>query len=112
MTSVIFKRRGRVYEICVDGHAGYGPGGNDVVCAACSVLTCTLMECAAQMDADGVLRSLVSERTGGHAVVKMQAEQSGAGRVYSMVDTIRTGFQLLAEQYPKHVNVKIGRESF
>lgn len=67
-------------KLTVDGHANFGAKGEDIVCAAVSILVFT----AAQ---DGTL-----EGTPGHAIVRSESVQFAV-----------TGLRLLADKYPDYV---------
>ena len=62
MTVVRIKWTGDTLEVSVSGHAGYGPKGSDIVCAAVSMLSQSLAAALEQAEKDG-LRSDVAVRS-------------------------------------------------
>lgn len=44
MTTVDYEHNKNTFELKVMGHAGYNPGGPDIVCAACSTLVYALWD--------------------------------------------------------------------
>ena len=83
-----------------EGHAGYAPAGQDIVCAAVSCLIQTLAYSAAEdehtssciyLGKDG---PVVSVETGNSVLMRDKSE------------LVADGLDLLAEQYPENVNFK------
>lgn len=101
MTTVRFLRQGgRLYGFTADGHAGYAPSGEDIVCAAVSVLTQTALLGLGEvlkvpvewkMDEEaGTLSAFVRESTEGTEVV---------------LRTLEAGMKNIAGQYPDLVGI-------
>ena len=87
----------RIRERCVDieGHAGVGAFGADIVCAAASMLAYTLATRLEEMETDGLY---VDE---GHGSMRIcWAEDRHAER-----EMFRAGALLLAQAYPGNVAV-------
>lgn len=82
------------WEIVFSGHAGYAPEGEDIVCAAVSILFFTLAEAAVQK--------------GGRAFFR-----SGEGKIFvpeeleRELSFVRSGISLLAEKYPEKVQEEL-----
>lgn len=94
-------KEGRVkYELEIRGHADYNPG-NDIVCAACSMLAETYFS--------AVLKHVqhirqVQRHPGDYKVMFVtEADDKTAETIY---DTIYEGFRLLASNYFEHVLLK------
>ena len=87
----------RPYEINVSGHAGYNPG-NDIVCAAISML------CAA-LDADCQgMEGYASSGTQGDGFFR--CVYHGRNReIIGKFHMAVTGFKLLAQTYPDHISM-------
>ena len=81
-------------EIFFSGHAGYAPEGEDIVCAAVSILFFTLAKAVVQK--------------GGRAFFR-----SGEGKIFvpeeleRELSFVRSGISLLAEKYPDKVRVEV-----
>ena len=73
-------------RLTVEGHAGTAPAGEDLICAAASMLVQTLRAC-----------------TGLGEVGKGRARLTGRPEERPVFDALSTGFRLLAEGYPECV---------
>lgn len=107
MTTAVITQRGNEYSITINGHAGYSDGGPDIVCAACSVLTCTLMQCAFSEEAAGNLKELSTAEYSGDVLLRLTASDHAAERISAIVDTIASGFAMLAHTYPENVRLSV-----
>ena len=87
MIYVTYWRKGPLVR--ARGHAGAGPKGQDLVCAAVTALLLTLRE-----NGCGILEPGRAEIRG----------EKGAKPVF---DGISRGFSLLAEHYPGHITYEI-----
>ena len=83
-----------------EGHAGYAPAGQDIVCAAVSCLMQTLAYSAAE---DEHTSSCIYQGEEG-PVLNVEAGDSVLMR--DMFELVADGLDLLAEQYPENVNFK------
>lgn len=83
-----------------EGHAGYAPAGQDIVCAAVSCLMQTLAYSAAE---DEKTSSCIYQGKEG-PVVSVEAGDSVLMR--DKFELVADGLDLLAEQYPENVNFK------
>lgn len=83
-----------------EGHAGYAPAGQDIVCAAVSCLMQTLAYSAAE---DERTSSCIYQGKKG-PVVSVEAGDSVLMR--DKFELVADGLDLLAEQYPENVNFK------
>lgn len=94
MISILLARQEDSVVMDFDGHAGYAERGSDIVCAGASALAFTLIQRLINMD------DVEVEHEEGDG--KMHIFAKGA-RTKEPVDTIATGFRLLADTYPKHI---------
>ena len=83
-----------------EGHAGYAPAGQDIVCAAVSCLMQTLAYSAAEDE--GTSSCIYQGKEG--PVVNVEAGDSVLMR--DKFALVADGLDLLAEQYPENVNFK------
>ena len=83
-----------------EGHAGYAPAGQDIVCAAVSCLMQTLAYSAAEDE--GTSSCIYQGKEG--PVVNVEAGDSVLMR--DKFELVADGLDLLAEQYPENVNFK------
>ena len=89
------------------GHAGCGVKGNDIVCAAVSILMLTAAREAERMYEKGFLldvpETVLRE---GYASVTVRPCPQYRQQVRTSFTTVFTGLRLLARQYPNAVRVK------
>lgn len=98
MTKIAYSVDRDKFHVEIKGHAGYAAAGNDIVCAAISVLIQTL---AAHMEN-------VTDKWSAH-MYNGEAEVSGEGKeaVNSFL-TILTGLKSVAAAYPEYVCITRG----
>lgn len=106
MTNVVMEKRGMKYEITIHGHAGYRPG-NDIVCAAVSMLTYTLAQVLKDMQEEGKLDCEITLDCGNaeFLIYPWNGEE-----LETVLQVIKTGFELLVHKYPCNVHLKCGWE--
>lgn len=86
-------------KITAGGHAGYAPKGQDIVCAAFSVLSLTLEIAVQKFTEDDIRIELESGR------MKAQWQQvSPAGQL--LINAYIEGVKALAENYPEYITVQ------
>ena len=95
------------YSLAASGHAGYAPAGQDIVCAAVSVLAQTLankVEAAARSG-----RLLTSCVQHGETFVVQALPKPGPNNlmVASWFDFVEEGLRALAEAYPDNVELVV-----
>lgn len=83
------------HTLTVEGHAGYAPSGQDIVCAAASALVYAL---AGTLERGGRLARLTLRQ--GYAAVEGKGD---CGREFAMV---RQGFMLLGRDFPRCVSIR------
>lgn len=97
-------------HIRIEGHAGYGfanllPEGNDIVCAAISVLGQTAAQCIMDMSEAGKVG--IKELTIKDALIDIKAipKQTYKSELDTMVGTIKTGYGLIAKAHPDYITL-------
>lgn len=104
MIQITFKPN--TMELNVQGHAGHGKKGKDIVCSAISTLFYTLGE--------NLLQSL--EMIDGTPIVKddegcglicCTPKSEYEGNIALIYRTVLVGMQMIAEQYPKNVKFEV-----
>ncbi|MDR2111227.1 MAG: ribosomal-processing cysteine protease Prp [Spirochaetaceae bacterium] len=91
----------------VKGHARAGTRGNDIVCAAVSVLARTALR--ALSEKEGIMvRGTAPER----GIFRMETEAAGEGRNFlaSAGAFLIEGFKLVSEEYPGYCKLRIHTE--
>ena len=81
-------------RLVVQGHAGYGPAGQDIVCAAVSALVYALA---------GVLQEKGQLARGD--IREGYADIAGTGDCAREFALVRCGLEMLAGQYPESVEI-------
>jgi uncharacterized protein YsxB (DUF464 family) len=91
------------YRVRIRGHAGFEPG-KDIVCAAVSILTYTLAQKLTDLQAEQKVVCGISMESG-NAEFFVWVRCGHEQEFETVLDTIITGFELLAEKYPEHVSI-------
>jgi len=81
------------FTLTITGHALYAPIGQDIVCAAASMLWLTL-------EAD------ISNRCDDCSIEHGAMVSAQGPEALSIYRTIMTGYDLLAQQYPENITLK------
>lgn len=84
----------------ISGHAGYAPSGQDIVCAAVSILTMTLENMV--YDHAESLRPLIHKKDG-ECRISCTPAKGNATKCRTIFETIYGGFELLSIHCPEHV---------
>lgn len=93
----------------MDGHAGSAPAGQDLVCAAASILCYTLAARAGTLYAEGKLRSKpIVDLDSGHAAIAMRPRGPAQREAHAAWETIAVGLRLLQREYPDCIRVDSG----
>lgn len=101
MIKVKYNRRETVLH--VKGHAGLAPAGKDIVCAGASTLTFTAVACA--QDNQEKFMPSITQRDG-EIRIACSPGKSYVTPCRRMMDTIFTGFEILASDYPDFVRAE------
>ena len=91
-------------EIIVKGHAGYAEAGQDIVCAAVSVLTITLIN---GLEAVAGIQELHRETRAGYSALKVPRSDNGeqALRIDTLIRTYEMSVRQTAEAYPEYMSI-------
>lgn len=98
MTRIDYSVTEDKFDIEIRGHAGYAAMGNDIVCAAISVLIQTLM-----LHMEKVTEEWDALMENGYAHVKGKGEKAVAS-----FETILTGLRAMENQYPQYITISRG----
>lgn len=107
MTKIKYHEDKLHFVLDVNDHANYNPG-HDIVCAAASVLTCSLISAIYNED-ESVFSSYVVDCDEDDAAVHIDITvyEWEYERIKGMFDVVITGFEMLAEKYPANVSLVI-----
>ena len=93
MVEVCYHRE--YFRVVVDGHAGAGEYGYDLVCAAVSALCLTLAENMKRLQAQGVVRDVVADMKDGHAELSCVPVRKYKNVIEVVFGTVMTGFDAI-----------------
>lgn len=102
MTTVKVQENGGRITINITGHAGFSDS-NDIVCAAVSALSYTLMQRIQDMDNFNAFDRMCCDFKDGAVHVDAIPHKAYEEELYTTVRTILTGFELLNNRYPNNV---------
>lgn len=84
--------------INVKGHAGFAPHGQDIVCAAVSILCQTLIQSINDLTMDSIECAVES----GNVNIKYKILSEKA---QFLIESFFVGIKMLADNYPEHVQM-------
>lgn len=88
------------------GHAGFSRHGKDIVCAGISALTYALLQTLCDAQEKGELCLFTYIVKDGAAVVRVRAKAHARVKLDSALNTVMTGYRMIADEYPEHVRVE------
>lgn len=93
-------------RLSVTGHAGYAKKGEDIVCAAVSVLFYTLAQ-AIVNSTDLLEEPPVINMDDGNGTVSCRPKQAFLGTIQRTYWTVLTGIELLTGEYKEYINFSV-----
>ncbi len=106
MTRVYFREYYDRYLLIVEGHADYNKNGDDIVCAAVSVLVYTFLNMLKDEECDGRLKIRREALRDGYFCVEVEPFDFSKEKTKGIVETIVMGLALLNEEYPEFVKLE------
>ena len=87
----------------IEGHSGWSDAGNDIVCAAASILGCTCVN--ALESVCGVIPEITENDDGVLAfrLPEMTAEENAKAQI--LMGALKQGLSDLAEEYPRNITL-------
>lgn len=98
MITVYIDRSKNYQDFLVTGHANAAEYGKDIVCAAISTISCMLANMAAS-----VKREVTVQQREGFSHICINGQETT--RLRAILDTIQTGYEAVAAEYPEYVQV-------
>lgn len=95
MLTVSYKNKDRRHELIVSGHCGYKPRGEDIYCAAASILLYTLVE---TLDRNDLSQEPVVVLESGDSYISVVADTESAEKIKGVFAVILNGFKILEKQ--------------
>lgn len=94
-------------RLTVTGHANSAEPGHDLVCASASVLAYTLAANVANMADCRQVRRPIIEINEGNTEISCVPRHNLKASVTLVFDSVCTGFELLAHDYPEYISYEI-----
>lgn len=104
MVNIILKRnkKGRLYSLKASGHAGYAPAGQDIVCAAVSILTVNTANSIETLTQDDVVSKMDEETGFLEFELRTVSDESSL-----LMEAMLLGLKGIEESNKAHVSVKV-----
>ena len=94
-------------RVTVEGHAGSGPEGHDLVCAGVSALALTLAGNVSYMEAQEAVRNVIVKLEEGNAEIQCSPYRRYKDSVQQVFRAVCVGFELLATKYPDNISYAV-----
>ena len=94
-------------RVTVEGHAGSGPEGHDLVCSAVSALALTLAGNVAYMQAQEAVYDVTTKLREGNAEIQCTPYRRYKDSTAQIFRSICVGFELLSTKYPEHISYDV-----
>lgn len=109
MTNITVEKKGDRHILHIEGHAGYGTHGNDIVCAAVSILGYTWLNELLIMEERKQVKNVSYEEDNGKLLIEFSGGDNAVNTAY---ETILTGFEALQQNYSENISLKRGAQVF
>lgn len=91
------------HRVTIKGHSESAPKGEDLICAAVTILARTLATACVNAECDNRMRGVEVKLEPGDAEIKCAPTKKLHALTLLTFDNICAGFELLAKQYPDYV---------
>lgn len=103
---IIYKRRGVNTGFCMSGHAGYAQAGQDIVCAAVSVLSINTINAIEAFTTDMKNAQVVSNEE--NAILSFVIKTMPSHDAQLLLNTYELGIESILEDYKnEYISLKI-----
>ena len=96
MTNITVEKKGDRHILHIEGHAGYGTHGNDIVCAAVSILGYTWLNELLIMEERKQVKNVSYEEDNGKLLIEFSGGDNAVNTTY---ETILTRNKALKQNY-------------
>ena len=105
--AVAFYRRadGTLTGFCAQGHTGYAPAGEDIVCAAVSALTQSTLNGLRNVLKAPVVFDIDEKAARLEAYLAPEATQEQVRQAQLLLQTLLEGLQAIERSYPRNVRI-------
>lgn len=100
---------GNIFKYLVEGHAGYAESGNDIVCAAVSMLTQTTLIAlneVAEIDEKYIEYKIDEEKGILEVSIPKDLPNEKLNIANTILKTMEVGVKALIDSYPKYITLK------
>lgn len=94
-------------RVTVEGHAGNGPKGHDLVCAAVSAIALTLAGNVSYMESQEAVHGVIIKLDEGNAEIQCTSYRRYKDSVEQIFRAICVGFELLSTKYPENISYSV-----
>ena len=106
MITVTFTESGNKLSLRVEGHAGYAEHGQDIVCAAASILAYTVSAFIKEAERCGDLKTAPTIKTeSGDVTISCEPTDAAYHAMQSAFHFALAGYALLKHNYPQCVSL-------
>lgn len=107
ITAVLYREGENLTGCRAEGHSGWAEAGNDIVCAAVSILTCTCVN--ALESVCGVIPRITehNEKKGILAFELPERTEAANEKAQILMKALRQGLEDLTTEYPQNVTLSI-----
>lgn len=104
--ATLYKKKNQICAFEISGHAGYAPAGEDIVCAAVTVLTFNTVN-AIEAFTDVPFKAEADEKKGGYLKVTFPVEGMQDEKVQLLLQTLQLGLSGIETEYQKYMTLNI-----
>lgn len=105
MLNIIYNKRHN--HVTIEGHAGYAPKGQDIICAGVSAIAMTLGENVRWMDEKGYLQSMHVDLSDGVGTISCTPKSRYTDSIRLVFDSICAGFEIISRDAPEYVHFEV-----
>lgn len=102
----LYQKENKICAFEISGHAGYAPHGEDIVCAAVTILSLNTVNAIEQFT-DVPFQAESDEKKGGYLKVVFPLEGMEDERVQLLLQTLWLGLSGIETEYNKYLTLKI-----
>ena len=99
-------KTGNEYSLIVTGHSGYAEPGQDIVCAAVTILAYVAANAVIRLEnAGGTAEQPEVALGSGSAVIRCKEKATSFGNLDKVWAAVMDTYQLIADYYPENVKI-------
>ncbi len=106
INATIYQKENKICAFEISGHAGYAPAGEDIVCAAVTVLSFNTVN-AIEAFTDVPFQAKADEKKGGYLKVTFPLEGMEDKQVQLLLETLKLGLSGIETEYNEYMILNI-----